>query len=83
MLERSDAFRRPERLDRLVEVAQCAEGGDGREARRIGERLRQALAAARGVDAAAIARARPAEVADAIRRARLTAIAALQPASGH
>ncbi|MDQ3026743.1 MAG: multifunctional CCA tRNA nucleotidyl transferase/2'3'-cyclic phosphodiesterase/2'nucleotidase/phosphatase, partial [Pseudomonadota bacterium] len=46
MLERSDAFRRPERLDRLVEVAQCAEGGDGREARRIGGRLRQALAAA-------------------------------------
>ncbi len=83
VLERSDAFRRPERLDRLVEVARCAEGPEGREALRSGERLRQALAAARGVDAAAIARANPAGVADAIRRARLTAIAALQPASGH
>ena len=83
ILERSDAFRRPERLDRLVEVAECAEGGDAREARRTGERLRQALTAARAIDAAAIAREHPADVAGAIRRARLAAIAAQQPASGH
>ena len=83
LLERSDAFRRPERLDRLIEVAQCAEGPSGHEALRTGEGLRQALAAARAVEAAAIAREHPADVAGAIRRARLAAIAALQPASGH
>src|SRR4051812_22090656 len=33
LLERSDAFRRPERLERLLEVAQCDAGGSGTGAR--------------------------------------------------
>jgi tRNA nucleotidyltransferase (CCA-adding enzyme) len=82
MLERADAFRRPERLDRLIEVAQCdAHHGDGVAAPE--RQLRRALEAARGVDAGAIARANPGDIPGALRRARLVAIAQLQPASGN
>jgi len=82
LLERADAFRRPERLDRLLEVAECdahvAAPGD------YGPRtqLRRALEAARSVDAGKIAKENPADVAGAIRRARLVAIAGLQPSTG-
>ena len=83
VLERCDAFRRPERLDRLLEVAHCdahSHGGD----RRVAEQsMRRALEAARKVDAGALAREHPDDIPGAIRRARLTAIAALQPPSGH
>lgn len=83
LLERCDAFRRPERLDRLLEVAHCdahSHAGD----RRVPEReLRRALAAARKVDAGELAREHPQDIPGAIRRARLAAIAALQPPSGH
>jgi tRNA nucleotidyltransferase (CCA-adding enzyme) len=83
VLERCDAFRRPERLDRLVEVAECAAGADAQRAVAAGQGLRQALAAARALDAAAIARESPGDVPGAIRRARLAAIASLQPPTGH
>jgi tRNA nucleotidyltransferase (CCA-adding enzyme) len=83
LLERSDAFRRPERLERLLEVAHCdahSHAGD----RRVPEReLRRALEAARKVDGAALAREHPGDIPGAIRRARLTAIAGLQAPTGH
>jgi tRNA nucleotidyltransferase (CCA-adding enzyme) len=79
LLERADAFRRPERLDRLLETAEC----DGAEAFAPRERLKRALEAARGVDAAKIARDNPGDIPGALRRARLVAIASLQPATGN
>jgi len=45
--------------------------------------LEQALEAARNVDGGAVAREFPDDIPGAIRRARLTAIAALQPPTGH
>jgi len=83
VLERADAFRRPDRLDRLVEVAECdLHAGPAHDfvPRKI---LKRALDAARGVDAGAIAREHPDDIAGAVRRARLVAIAALQAPTGH
>jgi tRNA nucleotidyltransferase (CCA-adding enzyme) len=83
LLERCDAFRRPERLDRLLEVAHC-DAHSHADDRRVPEReLKRAVDAARNVDAGAVAREHPEDIAGAIRRARLTAIAALQPPTGH
>ncbi len=78
LLEGTDSFRRPERLEAVLRVCEC---------RLYGERgwvespyppraaLRRALAAATGVDAAAIAAACPAkEIAASLRRARIAAI---------
>ena len=73
LLERADAFRRPERLDRLLEVGECDAPGTAARAC-----LGRAATAARSVDAGAIARANPNDVPDAIRRARLMALAGLQ-----
>jgi len=42
-----------------------------------------ALEAARSIDAGAVAREFPADIPGAVRRARLAAIAGLQPATGH
>jgi tRNA nucleotidyltransferase (CCA-adding enzyme) len=83
LLERADAFRRPERLARLVEVAECDALAPSPE--RFGPRLAltRALEAARNVDAGAVAREFPRDIPGAIRRARLAAIAALQPPTGH
>ena len=82
LLERADAFRRPERLDRLLEVAACdAACADANFA--PARTLRAALVAARAVDAGAIAREHPGDMPDALRRAREVAIAQLQPATGH
>ena len=80
LLERCDAFRRGERLERLLEVALC----DALPASIASEsrRLLAALAAARAVDAGGVARGNPADVPGSVRRARLAAIAALQPAAG-
>jgi tRNA nucleotidyltransferase (CCA-adding enzyme) len=83
LLERADAFRRPERLDRLLEVAECDTHVDSPQAYGPRKQLRRALEAARSVDAGAIARDNPSDVAGAVRRARLTAIAALQRPTGH
>ncbi|MEO5691822.1 MAG: multifunctional CCA tRNA nucleotidyl transferase/2'3'-cyclic phosphodiesterase/2'nucleotidase/phosphatase [Usitatibacter sp.] len=79
LLERTDAFRRPDRLDRLLEVAECDVG----EARALRAGLASALESARNVDAGAISREHPQDIAGSIRRARLAAIATLQPVSGN
>ena len=75
LLERADAFRRPERLERLLEVIACDAPVDDAKPR---EALRKAAQAARSVDAARIARENPGDIPEAIRRARLVAIAGLQ-----
>ncbi len=83
LLERADAFRRVERLERLLEVAECDAHCAPRESFAPRRVLARALEAARGVDAGAVARANPQDIPEAIRRARLTAIAALQPPTGN
>ncbi len=83
LLERADAFRRPERLARLLEVAECdalAPAADSFAPRRA---LLLALQAAREVDAGKIAREYPDDIPGALRRARLAAIASLQSPTGH
>ncbi len=83
LLERADLFRRPERLDRLLEVAEC-DAPEGRaRTQTAGAALRRALECARAVDAASLAREHPGDIPGAIRRARLAAIAGLQPPTGH
>lgn len=83
LLERADAFRRPERIHRLVEVAECDALAPDAESFPPRRALARALEAARNVDAAAIAREFPTDIPGALRRARLAAIASLQPATGH
>jgi len=78
VLERADAFRRPERLERLVEIAQCDALADAGKPFPPGACLLRAAKAARDVDAGAIAKENPDDVPGAIRRARLVAIAGLQ-----
>jgi tRNA nucleotidyltransferase (CCA-adding enzyme) len=82
LLERCDAFRRPDRLERLLEVAQC-DARRGVEEPAPREPLLRALEAARKIDAGAIAHAHPEDIGGAIRRARLAAIASLQPPTGN
>jgi tRNA nucleotidyltransferase (CCA-adding enzyme) len=78
LLQRLDAFRRPDRFEALLAVCECAGVADAPGL----ERLRGAAAAARAVDAGAVAQAQPADVAAAVRAARLRAVAALvQPGS--
>jgi tRNA nucleotidyltransferase (CCA-adding enzyme) len=79
LLERADAFRRPDRLESLLNA--CASDFHGRigfETRpyRPAPLLRNALAAARAVDAGAIARVRsePAKIAAAVHEARVHAV---------
>lgn len=83
LLERADLFRRPERLDRLGEIAECDHPAEPARSLAVRATLARALAAARGIDAGAIAREHPADIPGAVRRARLAAIAALQPPTGH
>ncbi len=83
LLERADAFRRPDRLDRLLELAACDAHGDSARDHAPRENLRSALKAAREVDAGSIARSDPQDIGAAVRRARLVAIAALQPSTGN
>jgi tRNA nucleotidyltransferase (CCA-adding enzyme) len=83
LIERSDLLRRPERLDRLVEVAEADHPSQARHAEAVRRALALALQAARSVDAGTIAREHPDDIPGAVRRARLTAIAALQPPTGH
>ena len=78
LLERADAFRRPERLDRVLEVAECDAPAASPERFAPRACLLKAAAAARAIDAGAIATANPDDVPGAIRRARLVAIAGLQ-----
>jgi tRNA nucleotidyltransferase (CCA-adding enzyme) len=81
LLERCDAFRRPERFGELLAVCECAERGArgwGRIPYPSRTVLRRALAAAAGVDAAAIAsQGEKPEIAARVRRARIAAIETL------
>ena len=83
LLERADLFRRPERLDRLGEIAECDHPAEPSRGLAVRAALGRALAAARAVDAGALAREHPDDIPGAVRRARLAAIAALQPPTGH
>jgi tRNA nucleotidyltransferase (CCA-adding enzyme) len=84
VLERADAFRRPERFEDFVTACEAdARGRLGLEARRYDQAdfLRGAAESARSVDAGAIAKAVAGnEVAAAIRRARIDALAAFKSA---
>lgn len=82
VLERADALRRPERLARLLEVAECDALPPDPQAFAPRRVLLGALEAARRIDAGAVAREFPADIPAAVRRARLAAIEALQPGSG-
>lgn len=75
LLERSDAFRRPERLGLLAQVA-AADSKDAAATESLRISMDRALGAARTVDAGAISREHPGDIPGAIRRARLAAIAA-------
>ena len=78
LLEHCDAFRRPERFEELLALAECLERGE----RGWGETpympraiLRRALGAATGVDAGRIAaRSAQADIAAKVHRARIAAI---------
>ena len=83
LLERCDAFRRPERLEQVLQVGECDRLLEAPQDYALRGALRRALAAARGVDAGAIAREHPGDIPGAIRRARLAAIAGLQFPTGH
>ncbi|HMM85450.1 multifunctional CCA addition/repair protein [Azohydromonas sp.] len=83
LLERGDALRRPARFEQLLLACECdARGRAGFEQRPYAprERLRRALAVARGVDTAAVAALAAGggrqgrEVGEAIRRARVQAL---------
>jgi tRNA nucleotidyltransferase (CCA-adding enzyme) len=76
LLERADAFRRPERFGWLIDACECDASaiGDADPARK--SRIERALAAARSVDAGAIATANPTDVAGAVHAARVAAVAA-------
>jgi len=83
LLERCDAFRKPERFDGILLACECdARGRLGLEERAYPqrERLRSALAAARGVNTAAIAADAAArglkgdKVGEEIHRARVSAV---------
>ena len=76
LLERADAFRRPERFGALVDACECDASaiGDADPARK--PFIERALAAARTVDAGAIAAANPPDVAGAVRAARVAAVRA-------
>jgi tRNA nucleotidyltransferase (CCA-adding enzyme) len=76
LVERADAFRRPDRLERLLEVAECDALAPTREAFAPGQWLRRAATAARGVDAGRIAAENPGDIPGAVRHARLVAISA-------
>ena len=85
LLERCDALRRPQRFDELLLACECdARGRLGKEAEAYPqrERLAMALRAALAVDSAPIAAAAAARgltgpaVGDAVREARVRAIAA-------
>ena len=83
LIERADLLRRPERLDRLAEVAEADAAVDSARKHLSRDALHRALTAARGVDAAAVAREHPDDIPGALRRARLAALASLQSPTGH
>jgi tRNA nucleotidyltransferase (CCA-adding enzyme) len=76
LLERTDSFRRPERLERLMEVCECDLRARALARQVPRQRLRAAREAALQVDAAAVAREHPQAVPAAIHAARAARIAA-------
>ena len=76
-------FRRPERLERLLEVIECDAGCEDPPHFAPRRSLMSALQAVRRVDAGKVARENPDDIPGALRRARLMAIAERQPPSGH
>lgn len=81
LLERADALRRPQRFDQLLQACDCDfHGRLGWADKPIVEPdfFRQALAAARGVDAGAIAKAcdNPGKIPERINAARVAAVSA-------
>jgi len=80
LLERVDAFRRPERFDAFLQACECDfHGRPGYEEKPFPEPgyLRQALLAAQTIDAAEVARnAKPTGIREAIFQARIQAVAA-------
>jgi tRNA nucleotidyltransferase (CCA-adding enzyme) len=83
LLERSDAFRRPDRIDRLLDVIECDALLPSPQSCAPRAMLKRALEAARQVNAGEIAKENPGDIPGAVRRARLVAIAGLQPPSGN
>ena len=80
LLERVDAFRRPERFEEFLLACECDfRGRPGYENKPFPapDHLRQALRAAQTIDAAAVARSvEPARIRDAIFQARAAAVTA-------
>ena len=75
LFEAADAFRRPERFVSLLEAADCVAIADAVPDHYVAaERVVHALKAAMGVDAGAVARANPNDIAAAVRAARLAAV---------
>ncbi len=74
LLQQVDAFRRPERFESLLAVHECDAAAAGRADPTGPARLRRAAETARTLDAGAIARARPDDIANAIRAARIDAV---------
>ncbi len=75
LLAGCDALRRPERFAALLEAVDCDAMALGRERHYLAaQRVVHALKAAQGVDAAAVAARDPANVAEAIRAARIAAV---------
>jgi len=75
LFERTDALRRPERFASLVEASECDAAATAAPDPARGEVLERALAAARRVDAGAIATANPDDIQGAVRAARVAAVA--------
>jgi tRNA nucleotidyltransferase (CCA-adding enzyme) len=82
-IERADLLRRPERLERLAEVFESDHPAEPARPVALRASLTRALTAARAIDAATIVREHPGDIPGAVRRARLAAIASLQPPTGH
>ena len=80
LLERVDAFRRPERFEEFLQACECDfRGRPGYAEKRLPEMdyLRQALHAVQGIDAAEVVRnADPARIKEAIFQARVQAVSA-------
>jgi tRNA nucleotidyltransferase/poly(A) polymerase len=86
LLERVDAFRRPERFDEFLQACECDfRGRPGYETRPFpaADHFKQALRAAKGVDAGAVAkRVEPARIREAVFQARAEAVAAWRQGLG-
>ena len=86
LLERVDAFRRPDRFEEFLQACECDfRGRPGYEDKPFPapEHLRQALMAAQAIDAAGVARnADPARIREAIFQARAQAVAAWREHAG-